>query len=349
MFVTRIFAEKGGLERVWTDRMNALSEDPSYVIFLVTTDQGDHPVPYPLSKKVHHIDLKVRLTRYYSCSGFRRIFVYWQLMSKFHGRMHTLLSEVEPDILIGTTSTFTDALIRCKGNIPLVVESHGLYERPYHMEKMTLFKRIKAYFHYRTLAKADMLVSLTKADGAQWQKLCRHVCVIPNLAHLNPLSEYSTCESKKVIFVGRNDPQKGYEMLREIWALVQKRRPDWSLSIHSQTADIMAQYRQSSILIVTSVYEPFGLVMPEAMSCGVPVVAFDCPYGPSEIITDGYDGFLIKSGDVNAFVEKLILLMDDDGLRKRMGQHAVASSRRYSKERIIPLWRGLYDKLSGKN
>ena len=152
-----------------------------------------------------------------------------------------------------------------------------------------------------------------------------------------------------------------------IWRIVEKRHPDWRLDIygegadleenremipkgknvfpHGQTLDILDRYKESSILILTSVYEPFGLVMPEAMSCGLPVVAFDCPYGPSEIISDGNDGFIIDCYDVEAFVNKLCLLIEDETLRKQMGQNAILSAKRFTKDIIIPQWISLFESL----
>ena len=112
-----------------------------------------------------------------------------------------------------------------------------------------------------------------------------------------------------------------------------------SIVLHEPTSAIFDEYLKSSVLLMTSYYEPFGLVLPEAMSCGLPVVAFDCPYGPASIITDGVDGFLIPNRDIQAYAEKLCLLMDDDELRRTMGQAGIISSRRYDLSDIMPLWK----------
>ena len=96
------------------------------------------------------------------------------------------------------------------------------------------------------------------------------------------------------------------------------------------------------MLLLTSLYEPFGLVMPEAMSYGLPVVAFDCPYGPSDIITDGVDGFLIKDRSIEGFADRVCQLIEDEDLRRRMGAAGVQSSQRYSAENIMPMWKELF-------
>jgi glycosyltransferase involved in cell wall biosynthesis len=92
----------------------------------------------------------------------------------------------------------------------------------------------------------------------------------------------------------------------------------------------------------TSLFEPFGLVIPEAMSCGLPVVAYDSPFGPSSIITDGVDGYLIPPGNEQLFADRLAALMADESLRCQMGSAAVNSAKRYSPTQVMPLWQELF-------
>jgi len=116
------------------------------------------------------------------------------------------------------------------------------------------------------------------------------------------------------------------------------------ISLHKPVSNIFDKYIESSILVLTSRCETFGLVLPEAMSCGLPVVSFS-GYGPSEIITDGKDGFLIPNYDTDKFAEKLSLLMDDEDLRSEMGNAAIESSQKYDAEHIIPQWMKLFESL----
>jgi len=118
--------------------------------------------------------------------------------------------------------------------------------------------------------------------------------------------------------------------------------------VHKPTEQIFDSYLDSSILISTSLFEPFGLVIVEAMSCGLPVVAFDCPYGPADIITDTVDGFLVPFDNIHFFANRLCLLIEDVSLRKRMGQAAFVSSKKYDANRIIPKWEALFDELVKK-
>lgn len=105
-------------------------------------------------------------------------------------------------------------------------------------------------------------------------------------------------------------------------------------------------YRESAILISTSKYEPFGLVISEAMSCGVPAIAYDCPYGPSALISDGKDGFLVAPNDHETFAQRMRQLMGSRELRLKMGRHAAQSAQSYAASEIMPAWKKLFEELT---
>jgi glycosyltransferase involved in cell wall biosynthesis len=118
-----------------------------------------------------------------------------------------------------------------------------------------------------------------------------------------------------------------------------------NIHVNEPTTDMFEKYLSSSIFVLTSIYEPFGLVMPEAMSCGVPVVAFDCPSGPAEIIDNEKTGYLVLNRDKNTFAERLDQLMNSRELRERLGKAAIESSMRFAPEKIMPIWKDLFEKL----
>ena len=127
------------------------------------------------------------------------------------------------------------------------------------------------------------------------------------------------------------------------YALAEADRLQMNIHINEETNDIFSKYRESSIFVLTSIYEPFGLVLPEAMSCGLPVLAFDCPYGPANIISDGEDGFLIKNRDIQSFADHLCLLIEDEKLRRQMGKKAIVSSQKFAAGNIMPEWKSLFE------
>ena len=119
--------------------------------------------------------------------------------------------------------------------------------------------------------------------------------------------------------------------------------------LNSSVVDVESEYINSSILVQPSRTEGFGLVLVEAMACGLPVISFDCENGPRSIISDGEDGFLISPFDVEFFADRLVQLMNDYKLRKTMGEKGQRKSQLYKIDSVGVQWKNLFDELMQKN
>jgi len=115
--------------------------------------------------------------------------------------------------------------------------------------------------------------------------------------------------------------------------------------LEHSVSDIAEKFQESSIFVLSSRYEGFGLVIVEAMSCGLPIVAFACHCGPRDIITEGADGFLVSEGDIDELAEKINLLIEKDDFRKKMGQMARLKAEKYKIENIGVQWITLFESL----
>ncbi len=349
----------GGVERILVDKMNYLVRKNGDDIYMITSDQGKHPIPYAIDERIHLIDLNIRFYTRYNFGRVRRWFVYRKMSCSYHKRLYHLLKEIKPDVMVCTTAQDMHSLLKIKGKIPLVVESHVNFA---HSDSWIHLGQ--TYLNNYWIGKAEAVVSLTEGDAKKWHRVSKHVHVIPNIVHLNETEKYSECVNKRAIFVGRLVEQKGLPDLLTVWKMVNRRHSDWQLDVygdgkmdsmpeinlyvHAPVSTIFDKYMESSMLLLTSVYEPFGLVMPEAMSCGLPVIAFDSPYGPAAIITDGKDGFLIRNRDCQTFADRVCLLIEDYELRQRMSRNAIQSSQRYSADKIMPRWKALFSSLTSK-
>jgi glycosyltransferase involved in cell wall biosynthesis len=367
LYVYHSLAFWGGIERILVDKMNNLVNMYYDDVYLLTTDQGDHPLTYSLNSGVHLKDLGIRYHRRYQYHGLKRLWMTYRLKSYYRHRLSEQLYEIRPDVIVCTTSRYVDIelLTELKGSTPLVVESHSICKRTFGqggLYNIYLNDRLR-----KSLLKAQAIVALTEQDAADWRIFHPTVNVIPNMVNQNEGAFADLCQHR-VIFVGRFDYQKQpMEMIR-IWEKVYQNFPDWHLDlygegeerrslemaiaslgmnihVHPPTPQIYDCYRQHSILVSTSLFEPFGLVIPEAMSCGLPVVAYDGPYGPSELLHDGKTGFLIPCNNQEAFANRLTLLMGNLELRQRIGQCAVISSKRFQKEHIMPLWHTFFEQI----
>ena len=217
----------------------------------------------------------------------------------------------------------------------------------------------------RYASKLDALVLLTQNDAEDWKSVAK-TFVIPNPISFFP-KESAELVNKEVIMVGRYNDAKGYDYLIPAWEIVHQRHPDWILNIYGSgelrgqvikwirekhlessimmndpVDNIMEKYLESSICVLSSRYEGFSLVILEAMSCGVPVVSFDCPYGPRNIIKNGEDGILIEPHNYQALVEGICQLIENKSLRMQLGINARKNVLRFSQDSIMEQWEKLF-------
>ena len=367
LYVTDALAVWGGIERVLSDKMNYLVREYGYKVYVVTADQGAHPIPFPLDERIFVKDMNIRFHQQYKYRGIKRLKKHKELDLLFRNRLSSYVTEIKPDVISCVRDGYMCAILDVKGAIPAIFESHAMYKDVV-FEKSTFIHRIMTYLQRRKYNGLSKLITLSKGDADDWRRVCEHVCVIPNVVHLNESGRYSSCENKRCLFAGRFDYQKNFGDLISVWELVQKKYPEWILDvygngkfkshyekivsekklnihIHPAVPNIFDKYLESSMLLMTSHYEPFGLVLVEAMSCGLPVVAFDCPYGPADIIHNGIDGFLVENRNIGVFANRVCQLIEDKQLRMRMGKAGAQSAQRYKAENIMPQWNQLFEEL----
>jgi len=366
LYVFRSLAIWGGIERILVDKMNYLVNNYGYEVFLLTANQGNHPVPYRLSDKVITEDLNIRFHDQYKYKGISRLIDSFKRIRLFRKKLKYKIGVISPDIIVCVADGYQVSIVKVKGKIPLLVEAHNNYS--YLSQGRGLFQRLSFRQQRRYLLKVQAIVTLTQADANEWKRKYKGVKVIPNFVQLNKTGLYSTNDNKRVIFVGRLEEQKRIFDVLYIWQKVYQKYSDWQLDIygdgdyrkqvecvsaklnaniiiHPPTNRIFDCYRESDLLILTSEYEPFGLVIPEAMSCGLPVVSYRSPYGPETIITDEQDGYLVPLGNREAFIDRLSLLMGNVKMRQEMGHRAIISSQRFSADIIMPKWKNLIEEL----
>ena len=370
LYIFRSLAHWGGIERIMIDKINYLSSVYGDDIYILTTDQGKHLIPFYLNSSVHVENLNICFHRQYRFRGLRRYIIAWRMEYLFKKRVYEKIKTIKPDIIDCTTANYVDlsVLAKTKGDIPLVIESHSIFQRT--IIKGGLKRMYANYLYNKGIKCASAIVTLTERDALDWSKFHPCVKVIPNFVHLNE-GKLSSLDNNRVIWVGRLASQKRPMEMIELWKTIYPQFPDWHLDIYGEgelgnllektvcslgmnihvnppTSSIFECYRNSSILVSTSLFEPFGLVIPEAMSCGLPTVAYDCSFGPASIIKDGINGFLVKMDDREMMTKRICMLMNDFSLRKRIGKAAIESVSRYSAAIVMPLWKELFHYLLTK-
>ena len=368
LYVVDAIANYSGLDRVVIEKLNWLVENSQFEVFLLTFNQGTLPFSFSLHRQINHVDLGIMTYRAFRYSGLKRLLYRYKIQRLLRRGIRQYIHEISPDIVISCQRQFVTDVECSRGEIPFLFECHSGYSGG-NIEGESLWQHIQEKWGDRSVRKANGVVTLTHGDAEKWRRVNPNVEVIPNIVHLNDTGRFCDCSEKIVIFVGRYAVQKDIGSLLQIWKIVHSRHSDWQLHLYGgygnesgkwqkriermnaniftfdATSNIFAKYISSSILVLTSLHEPFGLVLPEAMSCGVPVVSFDCPYGPADIITDGVDGFLIKNRNIDDFANCLCRLIEDKDLRVQIGKAGIVSSQRYASDIIMPRWIRLYEKM----
>lgn len=361
----------GGYDRVIIEKANYLAEHGFDVIITVASHALAEPC-YEISEKVRLVDFGIDFHQQYGHHLFYRAFIYFVMMRRYRRALKELLLFERPDIVITTLGREIDFITKIHDGSVKIGESHIAknYVRNLHlMEQNGIAQRMIAMLWRRKMDKLvgqlDALVLLTQHDADSWSGLTRTV-VIPNSLPFFP-EKPSTCNQKQVIFVGRLNEQKGLEYLVKTWEHVHQKHKEWILQIYGDgdqrdllhrlireakmedtvivnqpTRQIMDRYLESSIFLLTSRFEGFGMVLIEAMACGVPVVSFDCPWGPADIIKNGEDGFLVGYLNTIEAAEKVVQLIESPELRKKMGIRARENVQRYSRNTVMKQWIDLF-------
>ena len=363
----------GGVERVLTTKANYFADVLGYEIYIILTDgKGKEPY-YKLSPKIKVIHLDINFEELWHLSFLRKIPVYLKKQRVFKRKLTEVLMDIKPDITVSLLRREINFITSIKDGSKKVGEIHINRDnyRNFKTKDNNLLKSIFSYFWDKQLIgklkKLDAFVVLTKDDKEKWTEL-KNVHVIPNPLSFFP-KEQSLCVQPKIIAVGRYSHEKGFDRMAEAWKCIADECPQWELHIygggnpdelkrqvnelgiegsfflHEPCKNIERKYCESSICLLTSRFEGFGMVIAEAMACGVPVVAFDCPYGPRNIITDKEDGVLVEDGNIEQFSRQVKLLINDEALRKQMGYQARKNIGRLKMENISTEWITLFNQL----
>jgi len=381
VFLCNNFKSQNGVERVWSQRLSLLAEQPDFDVSLITYNQYGAPLSFPISDKINHLDLA---TRYVSRCSFHGIFQYvdrYKSERQFRRELNKALINLSPDVIVCADLHVADlkAILSSSVHAVRVVECHcgkSSYFEDIHKHKHFL-KRLQERFLKKQLISAignfDKIIVLTEAEKRDWNLKDKVKC-IPNMLVAYPEHEPKKTQiQKRVISVGRYAYQKGYDLLLESWRIVQEKHPDWFLHIygshdggvgdyeqlqnqikqcqisnvflHQSTNDVYSCYVQSDFYVMSSRFESFGLVLIEAMSCGLPVISFDCKYGPQSIIQNGETGLLVPQGNTNKLANAICSMIENNEMRQRMAMNARLESKKYQQENMMPIWHEFYRSL----
>lgn len=363
----------GGMERVLTQKVNWLAVHTDYTITIVTTEPTPTGTPkcyFPLSEKVQVVELNIDFNADYTkpllpkyCAHMRHMRAYKRALTEYivqHG--------IELCISLGGKEIAFLRHLPCR----TIAEMHFAMDQRRQLieaNHKSLFWSLVGEVRTRQLVQAvkplERLVVLTEADKAAWEKAgCTNVTVIPNPCMLDncQLSTIHSQFPKTVLAVGRLHEQKGFDLLLQAWKPIEKTYSDWSLrivgegpkraeleaQIESQglkrvvlagaTNNVLDEYEAASIFVLSSRYEGLPLALIEAMWCGLPCIAFDCPQGPAELLAEDR-GWLVPDGDIAELTAQIAYALSHPEEALKCAQKAQSFAQTtYSEAAIMPQW-----------
>ncbi len=364
-----------GMERVLSLKANYFAEAFGYQVHIILTDGKKQKPYYELHPSITVHQLDINYDELYDLPLYKRIGGYLKRQRLFKQRLDECLNLIKADICMSLLRRDINFINKMTDGSEKMGEIHfSRYNfRDFKDNRLPGFvqKTIQRYWMnqlIRNLRQLRKFIVLSHEDAETWTEL-DNVGVIHNPLPFFPEGQ-SDCSSKQVIAVGRYQPQKGFDLLIPAWKIVTERHPDWVLRIYGDgmrqelqqqidelniasscilehsVPNIADKYLESSIFVLSSRYEGFGMVVTEAMACGVPPVSFACHCGPRDIIRDGEDGFLVERENIAQLAEKIIYLIEHEDVRKEMGRKARVNVERFKMEAIGEQWRQLFESVA---
>lgn len=365
----------GGIQSVTVTKANALAAIPGNEVFVLVTDNKEGVQTKPLSDKVHLIDLGIN---YYdgdrNRSRIANFFVYSIKRKKHRKILYKTLCDINPDIVISIGQSEKYMLLSMRNRTWKVIREFH-FERNYRKQLATskldkLIASAQDFYDFKFKEKKyDQIVVLTEEDKTTNWKGWNNVSVIPNPVAFAS-EEVSRLENNRVVSLGRLENQKNYASLIKSFKIVNGVHPNWNLDIYGSgsqrnqlqslinelnlgenvhlmgtTNNVRNVLISASAFALSSIMEGFAVVLVEAMECGVPVVSYQCPCGPKDIITDGKDGFLVPVGDEKMMAERICTLIENEELRRIMGKAAKEKAKQYNIDNITKQWMILFKSL----
>lgn len=376
IYCTHSTCNPGGMERVLLNKVTYLSQLPGWEVAVVTTDQHQRPPFYPFPEKVRMTDLGINYSEDNEKGAWKKITGYLRKRKEHKRKLTALLLKEKPDIVVSLYPSESSFIPDIKDGSRKVLELHycKFFRLQYGRRGLLgWIDKLRTRQDEQIVRRFDKFVVLTNEDRGYWGNL-PNIEVIPNAA-MHVSDAYSDVMNKRVIAVGRLDYQKGFDRLIQAWQLVQHtgKFTDWkldifgqgewqemlqqmidkaglqdSLQIHQPTKQIGEEYVKSDLLVMSSNYEGFPMVMIEAMACGLPVVSFDYKCGPKDIIQPGINGLLVPNGDIQALAYAMMVMMSDEAYRKMLSLNARKVVDTYSEQAVMSQWIRLFTSITAK-
>ena len=340
VFSSSSLSHRSGIERVACHLANLLVEKLDYQVSIITRDIENTEVAYPLNSTITIKNL------------IGNNFI-------FYKKIQYYIDEYNPNYIIVHNMgklTLLCSFLKKRNSKIISLEHISFNSR----------SRWIRWISKLLYSKLDKVITLTQNDMLNYQSWVKECYTIYNISPFNPISTSININklitNKKIIAIGRLTYQKNFEALLSAWKIIQDKIDDWSLEIYGVgeeyqflrniidtnklknvklmglTNQIEKIYQQASIFVMSSRYEGLPMVLIEAQTFGLPIIAFDCPYGPSEIINHNKNGYLVTNQNIERLASYILNLAQQPNKIISFSKQALKDSERFQEKNILKLW-----------
>ena len=351
----------GGAERVFTLLARGFGVRGHHVVGITTTAKQDF---YTLPRGVPRIAFDLVGRRQVHGAALSRPAMALRAVANLPN-LRSVILQTRPDVVITFGDQINIVVLLCLlgSGCPVVISEHNDPRRHRLAPLWRILRRV-------TYARSERLVSVSAGVDAgfiwlpaQKRDVIYNPVEVDGSEHPGTTLPAGLRARRFLVAMGRLTTQKGFDILLKAASKVLPDAPGWSLAILGQGEDqasLTARasdlglaervvfpgaianpfpvLRQAAFFVLSSRWEGFPMVLLEALACGLPVVSFDCPSGPSEVVEHGANGLLVPAGDVNQLAVAMRLMIDDEAMRGRMHDRASESVRRFSLDTIVTQW-----------
>lgn len=344
----------GGIEKIQSQKIEAWIKLYGYDVILITKNQNGLNLVYEVKSEFKHIDLNIEHVNKGKLSYFKNIKSYCSFFFTLKG----ILEKEKVDVVFTTLTSIDSLLVPfIKKNIPKVLEFHS---------SGFLLHTPTWKFKKKIIEKYNKVIVLNNDEKSYFG--LNNLMSIPNFVDIRPLKENLKERKNIIITAGRIDTVKQFDHLISIWKEIHKKNDQWEVHLYGAgpedltdflkkeiknhgvedsfilkglTSKLDVKMKEASIFALTSSSDCFPMVLLEAMNCGLPIVSYDSPNGPRNIISNNEDGFLVSINNKNQFSEKLNRLINDRELRYKYCLAAINNVERFSKDKVMSKWNDL--------
>ncbi len=372
LYLIPSLCHSGGMERILTAKANWLVTH-GYTVTIITTEKHESNPFFQINENINIVNFNVDFNSHVNKPLLYKIFYHIRKIKTYRKKLDDFLSKQPHDIIISLCGKEIEFISSYKKISRVYAELHftkNYKELSLTSKKSIIHNLLNKYLSFRLMRhtrRLDALIVLTPTEKELWSKCNRNVIQIYNALPLKSKKHVIATTDARAIAVGQLLPVKGFDMLIKAWEIVHNAIPSLKLDIYGDgylknelllqiraanledtvtlkgtSTHIQEELERSSLYVMSSRNEGFPMILIEAAAAGLPIISYDCPTGPREIIEHNVSGLLVPPNDIDQLANCIITLANDINLQQRLSENIAKRYADFDFEKIMRQWDAIF-------